>query len=286
MLWGAPLVVFNTASEEDQQEEEEADQEQQLLQYQSLLRPRKVARRCRAASPLQEELELQSWTVLPVPGQHVAFRGNLLHGVPSELSPFLVLTDSDSDSDRDRDDSQYRRMSLPVNVWSSSKKPSGAQVLPQAFIDSLLLLRCEGRGKDKGSSSSKNKQQQHQQQQQQQQQQQPLAVLAVSSATRLPFAELTGAAEPEPDSSSSSSSSKSDWLTLSQHRPGDTAPLPLSAIRHTLKRARAAAVPAAVPAAVSAAELEWEAGVHVIYDSPPHPHIVVRPPTRWVGHNI
>lgn len=97
--------------------------------------------------------------------------------------------------------SRYERMSLPVNIWNTHR-PSGAIYLPEGFIDEinkdravnikLVLSECDG------------------------------------------FHELVSQ-QSVPESgfltNSIGGAREEDWYQLAEHRPGDTAQLPLNAIR-------------------------------------------------------
>lgn len=87
-LLGAPLVVFNTTSQEIPPH----------LHF-----------------PPSTYLPRRSWIYWPTANNHVAFAGNLLHGVASELMPFLYANNTIMT------DKEYIRISLPVNIWHKEK---------------------------------------------------------------------------------------------------------------------------------------------------------------------
>lgn len=107
-LWGAPLVVFNTTSSEP-----------------SVTSP---------LPPYGAEPS-RAWVLFPRPGNHVKFRGNLLHGVPSELNAHIyTATGATAATTTDAtftsvpvgacNNDVYKRMSLPVNIWTQHQPQS------------------------------------------------------------------------------------------------------------------------------------------------------------------
>ncbi len=102
---GAPLVIFETHSEEDS----------------------KSGQVSGAYSPAR------SWTIFPLPRAHVAFAGTLLHGVPAELNPLIYPKSSKQGN------CSYRRLSVAVNLWKDHK-PKGSEPLPQSLIEELKRI--------------------------------------------------------------------------------------------------------------------------------------------------
>lgn len=90
---GAPLIVFNTTSEE----------------------PSFRARRRRIRLQKSQSRPSRCWAVFPTPGRHVAFDGRYLHGVAAELLTHEKLLPASFPS------SKYARLSLLVNIWTSHK---------------------------------------------------------------------------------------------------------------------------------------------------------------------
>mgnify|MGYP003385181133 FL=1 len=114
-IWGAPLVVFDTTSAETP---EGMIPLPRLERVDGELRPRQVPR--------------DGWVVLPIPGSHVVFEGNLLHGVPSELNRLLY---GDADTGR-KNGLPPMRMALAVNVWTG--RPLNLHRLPQEHVDASI----------------------------------------------------------------------------------------------------------------------------------------------------
>jgi hypothetical protein len=150
VAWGgSPLVVFDTSSRDPR--------DPALL---GSLKPRRLA-----PGPAR------SWVCFPIPGNHVCFAGDLLHGVPADLLPLMwteietetggseknkdIATDATTEPIVDEDcTSNYCRVSLPVNVWYS--RPQATHRLPEHFFQahnkSFGAVRSSTDNKSRGSA--------------------------------------------------------------------------------------------------------------------------------------
>ena len=131
---GAPLVVFATASPEGNIEAHGKGEESQETDDKNRKKPaeRSNAKKQRpndqstagtegGSTSSMDHGPSHAWVCYPVKGRHVAFAGNLLHGVPQEL---LLGTQ------------QEDRLSLLVNIWLDHK-PASVEKLGEKIVHKL-----------------------------------------------------------------------------------------------------------------------------------------------------
>lgn len=200
-----------------------------------------------------------SWVIPPLPGLHVAFNGSLLHGVPAELNPILEV---DAGASRG-----YKRLSLPVNIWAKPNTPTGVQTLSDDFIKMLhATIRSQGCTAALGKLN-------------------PSPFLNVVSNQ---FIDEEG--RMQNGSASIGTEVGEEWYQLSEHVTGDTAQLPLRAIRSTIvqnEELRAYNSKRNSSKSVKAykSTSPIPCGVRVEYRQPAHlPVIVFRP--KWISHHL
>jgi hypothetical protein len=230
--------------------------------------------------PRQQQLYVNgprfSWVVPPVPGLHVAFNGSLLHGVPCELNPLLAEDAGESAAAASH---LYQRLSLPVNIWVEPHTPSGVQTLSDDFIKMLHKA-----GKSQKCSIKLGELN-------------PSAFLDIVSNQVLDMEEglvknsCAGAEGGEEE----------EWYQLSEHVSGDTAELPLQAIRETIARNkeqlaysnRMPTVPvktqkqnqSKAKAKDGSKSTPIHCGVRVEYRQPARLPVIVVPP-KWLANNL
>lgn len=106
-VWGAPLIIFNTVSEDDTNPSTNSSLNSNVV---------------------QKSTPSHGWVMLPIPSTHVSFDGNLLHGVPGEIIPKGRLYEINTNP-------KYTRLSLLVNIWVGREIPRGMSRLPLSYIE-------------------------------------------------------------------------------------------------------------------------------------------------------
>ena len=213
-----------------------------------------------------------SWVVPPVPGMHVSFSGCMLHGVPCELNPFLAADAADTSGGS----RLYQRLSLPVNIWAKPNRPSGVQTLSDDFIK---MLHKVGKFQKCGLKLGKLK---------------PFTFLDIVSDQY--FDEEEGSIK----NSCTTGGVKEEWYKLSEHVAGDTAELPMQAMRRIVAQNRENLASSKGFSTISvktqaqkkekgrsdgSAVGPMHSGIRVQYRQPARLPVLTVPP-KWLVHNL
>eukprot|EP00548_Thalassiothrix_antarctica_P020158 CAMPEP_0194191200 /NCGR_PEP_ID=MMETSP0154-20130528/65912_1 /TAXON_ID=1049557 /ORGANISM="Thalassiothrix antarctica, Strain L6-D1" /LENGTH=386 /DNA_ID=CAMNT_0038913693 /DNA_START=20 /DNA_END=1181 /DNA_ORIENTATION=+ len=129
---GAPLVVFDTHSADDAGNSDDDDDDDAVV----------VKGEATTTNQNDDSLALfgppHAWIIYPSKGRHVAFSGDMLHGVAAEL---MIANEKDNSSNNNNSSSQqqqHRRLSFLVNIWLEEKPMETHQLTDEEIKNTFL----------------------------------------------------------------------------------------------------------------------------------------------------